>query len=117
MNSETSNTTATQWSLDQFKVYVLLYCANAEGLDVQEMHDLIKYKVGYSIFRQVCREFSQDSDFTCIHKIQEQGKALNLQKAELKMLLTEVREFLEESGHNNAYDQLIRKHVRRMISE
>lgn len=110
-------TITTPWTIDEFKVYVLLYCSNAEGLDVKEMHDLIKYKVGYSVFRNVCREFTRDSDFTCIQKIQEKGKELNLQKSDLKNLLSEVRDFLEESGHNQAYDQIIRKHVRRMLSD
>ncbi len=70
------------WTKEDLKVYVLIYCANADFNERKREDDFIKSHVNADNFDEIHREFERDNDFKSIQKIQAAMKELNYTDAE-----------------------------------
>ncbi|MCB0444564.1 MAG: hypothetical protein R2812_08025 [Gelidibacter sp.] len=61
----------TLWSKNELKVYVLLLCANADGLLAEDEIALIKSKTVEETFSKIYNEFSKDDEATSFDKIED----------------------------------------------
>lgn len=77
------------WTKEEFKTYLLIYCANADFSETKTEIDYIKHHNHNGHFGKMHVEFENDSDFERIEKIKnayEQHKYENIDS-----LLTDVK--------------------------
>ncbi len=81
-----------QWSKQELKVYILLLCAKADGIEVPEEIDLIKSKTSPEIFKKIYAEFAIDSEEENLEKIKDSIGRLYYSETELIELKNEIQE-------------------------
>ena len=70
----------TNWSKIELRTYFLIYCANADFDAAKEDFDYIASRTDQVIYQKMLKEFSKDSDYQSIQKIQKSLKAQKKQK-------------------------------------
>jgi uncharacterized protein YihD (DUF1040 family) len=88
----------TNWTKEEFRAYILIYCANADFVESEEEKEMIKSKVSAETFKLVHKEFDGDSDFQRIQKIQFTAKELGYSKEEISSLIEELKELFMSDG-------------------
>lgn len=81
-----------QWSKEELKVYILLLCAKADGMEVLEEIDLIKSKTSLQTFEPIYAEFAVDSEEDSIEKIEDTIARLKYSEVELSELKKDIHE-------------------------
>lgn len=86
----------TNWTKDDLRMYLLIYCANADFSESAEEDDFIKSKILHSDFSKMHAEFEADNDYQSIQKIQSAYEDLNYDSPD--SLMDEMREFFKSDG-------------------
>lgn len=97
------------WTKEDLKVYILVYCANADFTESKFEIDLIKSKIQSSDFNKIHTEFENDNDFLSIQKIQYSVKEHGYSHEEIDVLLSEIKElFLSDGKYDVLEENLFR---------
>lgn len=86
----------TKWTRDDLRIYLLIYCANADFVETPQELDFIKSKFGNEGFIKMHSEFEKDNDYQSIQKIQAAYQNLSYDSPD--ELIEEVREFFNSDG-------------------
>ena len=103
---------AINWTKDDLRMYLLIYCANADFVESPEELEFIKSKIGHSDFAKMHAEFEGDNDYQSIQKIQKAYEALGYTSPDA--LFDEVREFFKSDGEFDILERnlmLYLKHI------
>ena len=93
----------TNWTKEDLKIYILIFCANADLSESKFEIDFIKSKIQTSDFEKLDKEFLEDNDYQSIQKIQSSIDEHGLSQDEIYSLFSEMKElFLKD----NKYDIL-----------
>jgi len=99
----------TNWTEDELKAYVLIYCANADFTESKVEIDFIKSKILSSNFEKIHKEFEKDNDYQSIQKIQSTIERLGFSSAQKNDLLAEIKEvFLSDDKYDTLEKNLLR---------
>ena len=99
----------TNWTEDELKSYVLIYCANADFTESKVEIDFIKSKILSSNFEKIHKEFEKDNDYQSIQKIQSTIERLGFSSAQKNDLLAEIKEvFLSDDKYDTLEKNLLR---------
>ena len=93
----------TNWSRNELRAYLLLYCANANFVKTEEETKQIKSKIDKALYKNISREFEGDNDYQSIQKIESTIKRLGYNKVEVKGLVEEIKGLFLADGN---YDQM-----------
>jgi len=89
----------SNWTKEELKAYILIYCANADFSESKLEIDYIKSKIHTGIFENIHTEFEKDNDYQSIQKIQTAIKEHNLTDNET--LIGEIMElFLIDDNYD-----------------
>lgn len=88
----------SNWTKEDLKTYLLIYCANADFSESKIEIDFIKSKIQTTNFNKIHREFEQDNDHQSLQKIQTSIKELNYTEAEIDNLINEVKALFLSDG-------------------
>lgn len=91
------------WTLDDFKAYLLLCSAHADFGESSEEHQFIRSKVNTDTLASITEEFQNDSDFQRIEKLKEAAKQLALTSGQLDELVGEMTSLFKTDG---TFDQM-----------
>jgi hypothetical protein len=80
------------WTMDEFRIYLLLYAAHADFAETEEERDRILARCDSQAYKRIHREFDQDNDYQHIEKIIVHLKAFKLSKVHIKTLLSEMND-------------------------
>lgn len=80
----------TSWTKEELKIYILIYCSNADFLESKFEIDYIRSKIKTSNFEKIHKEFEKDNDYQSIQKIQSSIKEHNHENVE--SLIKEIKE-------------------------
>jgi len=87
------------WTKEELKTYILIYCANADFIESKLEIDYIKSKIHTGIFKNIHAEFEKDNDYQSIQKIQTAVKEHNFENDE--NLIKEIMElFLIDDNYD-----------------
>ena len=81
----------TNWTKNDLKTYILIYCANADFSESKIEIDFIKSKIKHANFDKIHKEFEQDNDFQSIQKMQAALKENNYTNAEKNQLIEDIK--------------------------
>jgi len=80
------------WNIDDFKTYILLYCANADCAETQEEKEMILKQVKKNDITTLHSEFDKDTDYERIQKIIAGAKQFDYDKNSVIQDITNVFE-------------------------
>ncbi|NMH88798.1 hypothetical protein [Flavivirga algicola] len=91
----------TNWTNEELKIYILIYCANANFSESKFEIDFIKSKIETSNFEKIHQEFKEDNDYQSIQKIQLSIKNQGYTNGDLGILFKEIKElFLSDKKYD-----------------
>ena len=99
----------TNWTEDELKAYLLIYCANADFTESKAEIDFIKSRILSSNFEKIHKEFNKDNDYQSIQKIQSTVERLEYSSTRKNQLLAEIKEiFLSDDNYDILEKNLMR---------
>ncbi len=107
----------TNWSREELKAYILLYCAHADFIETQEEVDYIESKVNEVDYKKIHEEFDRDSDYESIQKIEYTIEKYNYSKEEIHDLFMRIKELFYLDGEYSAAEQSIFIGLKHLLGE
>jgi len=89
------------WTKEELKIYILIYCSNADFIESKLEIDYIKSKLQNSNFEKIHAEFEEDNDYQSIQKI-----LLSIKEHDCKNDKTLMKEIMELFLSDGKYDIL-----------
>jgi hypothetical protein len=105
----------TNWTRQELKAYILIYCANADFNESKEETDLITEKIPQADFDHIHDEFDKDNDYQSIQKIQAALKKYDYTKDELEVLLGRIKELFLADGNYDVLEQNLYRGLHRIL--
>lgn len=103
------------WTKEELKIYLLLYCANADFSESRSEIDLIKLKNSHSDFDKIHAEFESDNDYQSIQKIQDAIAKHGYSKNEIEGLYEEIKELFLSDGKYDVLEQNLYMGLRHIL--
>lgn len=94
-----------KWSIEDFKMYMLIYCMNANFIESDDEIELIKSNFKEEDYKRIHKEFERDNDFKVIEKLQLAFDELGLKKEDIDTLFIEVKEVFLSDGKFDQAEQ------------
>jgi len=101
------------WTKEELKIYILIYCSNADFNESQLEIDYIKSKLQNSNFEKMHAEFEQDNDYQSIQKIMASIKAHRCEHD--KTLLKEIMELFLSDGKYDILEQNLYRGLKHIL--
>ncbi|MGJ8592466.1 MAG: hypothetical protein ACSHXF_07955 [Aquaticitalea sp.] len=80
------------WSKEELKIYILMFCAKVDQVETEEEIALIKSKTDPETFDRLYKEFCEDCDDDCFEKIEDAIGKYPFSPKEIHDIKTEVME-------------------------
>ena len=93
------------WTKEDLKIYILIYCANADFTESKFEIDMIKSKIQFSDFDKIHTEFEKDNDFLSIQKIQYSMREHNYSHEEIDTLKSEIKDLFFSDGKYDVLEE------------
>lgn len=97
----------TNWSHEELKTYILLYCAYANFVETKAERAFIIDKVGEEMYEKLFKEFDQDNDYQRIQKIQHTVERANYSKEEMERLFENIKNMFLADGELDILEENI----------
>ena len=84
---------SNKWTKEEFHIYILLLCANADSEETPEEIDLIKKKVSAETYEKIYNEFKLDSEEERFEKVDDNihlHDYTNIEMAQLRREMYEI---------------------------
>ena len=107
----TPNPSRDYWNKDDLRVYILLYCANADLVLKEEEQTYINEKIDSAKFDAIKEEFKKDNDYQSIKKIEESIGHLGYNQSQIETLIEELKELF---WADDKFDNIERAIMRRL---
>lgn len=108
--------TPSSWSENEFKAYLLLYCAHADFIEKEEEKELIKSKVSDQTYEKIYKEFDADGDFQRTQKITNHITSKNLSEKQIEELINEINAIFASDGDYSALEKSIFYGLKRILT-
>ena len=96
MNNNTPN-----WTKEELKIYILIYCANADFSESKFEIDFIKSRIKSENYEKIHAEFEDDNDYRSIQKIKSSLEIHGYTIDEKNRLFGEIKElFLSDKKYD-----------------
>jgi hypothetical protein len=89
-NNYASDGVSPNWTNEELKIYILIYCSNADFLESKIETDYIRSKIKNGNFDKIHQEFEKDNDYQSIQKIQ--SSIIEHNHDNVESLLQEIKE-------------------------
>ncbi|MBT0608527.1 hypothetical protein [Aequorivita echinoideorum] len=107
----------TNWSREELKAYILLYCAYANFTETKAEKDFIKQKVGDEKYKSVHREFDRDNDYQRIQKIQAGIERFDYSKDEIDRLFQNIKKLFLQDGEIDILEENIYRGLQHLLKQ
>ena len=99
----------TNWTKEDLKIYLLIYCANADFSESKHELNFIKEKIQNSNLDKIRDEFEKDNEYQSIQKIQTAIKEHGYSKIAINSLFEEIKElFISDDNFDTQEQNLFR---------
>lgn len=106
----------TDWTKQEFKAYLLSYCAKSNFFESQEEKEAILDIVSNDTYTKVHRELGKDNDYQSIQKILHNVEKFNYSKDELHHLIDDVQKLFLADGTVDLLETNMLHALKRLIS-
>ncbi|RDK85368.1 hypothetical protein [Marinirhabdus gelatinilytica] len=105
----------TTWTENEFKAYILLYCATIDNDKSWEEQELINTYVNDKDFVAIRREFEKDNDYQAIEKINHTLERLGYTKNDTERLIAEIKQLFLADGTFSATEKALFNGLKRIL--
>lgn len=107
----------TNWTKEEFQIYLFIYCMNADYNETIEELDILKLKsLDSELYLKTHSEFEQDNDYQSIQKIQYAIDDLGYTKEDIDNLFIEVKDLFLSDGKFDILEQNLMLGLKRVVS-
>ena len=106
----------TNWTKEDLKIYLLIYCANADFSESKHELKYIKEKIKNSQYDKIRDEFEKDNEYQSIQKIQTTIKELGYSKLAINSLLEEIKELFVSDHNFNTQEQNLFRGLNKILN-
>lgn len=97
--------TKPNWTKEDLKIYILIYCAKADFNESNIEVDFIKSKLKNSDYEKLHTEFEADNDYQSIQKIQAALDKHGYSEKEVNGLFMEIKKLFLSDGKYDVLEQ------------
>ena len=112
-----TNSSRDYWNKDDLRVYVLLYCANADLVFKEEEQVYINEKIDSAKYNKILKEFNDDNDYQSIKKIEESIAHLGYNEEQLNTLIAEMKELFWADGDFDNVERAILRQLEHILKK
>lgn len=105
----------TDWTHEELKGYMLLYCAHANFIVSKEEKEYIKSKVGEEKYKKIRDEFEEDNDYQQIQKINSTIERLQYSKEEIDEAFQSIKSLFLSDGEMDILEQNIYRGLKHLL--
>lgn len=105
----------TNWTREELKAYILLYCAYANFVETEEERNFIMKKVGEDKYRQIHKEFDKDNDYQRIQKIQHTVERFDYSPKEIDRLFYNIKKMFLTDGEIDILEKNIYRGLQHLL--
>ncbi len=95
----------TDWTSEELKVYLLIFCANSDFTESVAELDFIQAKHGRLCLDKMHTEYDLDNDYQSIQKITNTIERLNYTKEEIEYLMFDAKKLFLSDGKFDLLEQ------------
>lgn len=107
----------TNWTHQELKAYMLLYCAHADFVITEEEKDFIKSRIDESKYKRIRREFENDNDYQRIQKINTTIERFNYSKVEIDAAFQSIKELFLSDGKMDILEKNIYRGLKHLLMQ
>jgi len=98
----------TDWTKEEFKASLLLYCANANYFETEAEREKILLMVDENTYKRIHRELDHDNDYQSIQKILHNVEKFHYSKDDLDVLIEDINRVFDANGeHDLLEDEML----------
>ena len=105
----------TNWSREELKAYLLIYCAHADFMQSEAESTFIRSKCDVGVFDKMRAEFESDNDYKSIQKTRSAIQRFNYSKDEINALLSEIQELFLADGNYDTLERSLLMSLNRIL--
>ncbi|MAP80722.1 MAG: hypothetical protein CL526_06500 [Aequorivita sp.] len=105
----------TDWTHEELKAYMLLYCAFANFEISKEEKEYIKSRVGEKKYQKVRKEFEEDNDYQQIQKIYSTIERLNYSKEEIDEAFQSIKKLFLADGEMDILEKNLYRGLKHLL--
>jgi len=105
----------TDWTHQELKAYMLLYCANADLVVSKEEKEFIKSKVSKEEYRKIHRDIEKDNDYQQIQKINAAIERFDYSKEEIDEAFQSIKDLFLSDGELDTMEQAIYRGLKNLL--
>ncbi|MDC8000017.1 hypothetical protein POV26_03135 [Aequorivita todarodis] len=107
----------TDWTHDELKAYMLLYCAHADFNVSKEEKEYIKSRVGEEKYRKIHKEFENDNDYQQIQKINAAIERFEYSKEEIDEAFQSIKKLFLADGEMDILEQNLYRGLKHLLKK
>lgn len=106
----------TDWTKQEFKAYLLSYCAKSNFFESEDEKKEILHLVSNETYDKVHKELGRDNDYQSIQKILYNLKKFDYTKDQLDRLIEDVQHLFMSDGTVDLLETNMLSSLKRLIS-
>lgn len=106
----------TEWTFEEFRAYLLLFCAYTNYTETDEERMLIRKFTDAESFERIYEEFSRDNDYQSIQKILGTVDRLDLDRENIDELLKQAVQLFNADGVYDILERNMFRNLKRLFS-
>ncbi|MEZ4936087.1 MAG: hypothetical protein R2799_00685 [Crocinitomicaceae bacterium] len=105
----------TDWTSDELKAYLLLYCTHCHIEETDEDKELIISKVDREIYKKIHKEIDKDNDYQSLEKILNTIKRLGYTENDINGLINDIKELFLSDGNFDTLEQNMLRQLKHLL--
>lgn len=107
----------TDWTHEELKGYMLLYCAHADFNVSSEEKEYIKSRVGQEKYQKIRKEFDEDNDYQQIQKINAAIERFEYSKEEIDEAFQSIKKLFLADGEMDILEQNLYRGLKHLLKK
>lgn len=107
----------TNWTHEELKAYMLLYCAHADFSVSKEEKEYIKSRVGEEKYRKIHKEFENDNDYQQIQKINAAIERFDYSKEEIDEAFLSIKKLFLADGEIDILEENLYRGLKHLLKK
>ncbi|MCB0478154.1 MAG: hypothetical protein KDC84_08325 [Crocinitomicaceae bacterium] len=106
----------TDWTPDELKAYLLLYCTHCHIEETDEDKELIISKVDKDIYKRIHKEIDKDNDYQSLEKILNTIQRLGYTHDDIEVLIQDIKELFLQDGEFDTLEQNMLRQLKHLLN-
>ncbi len=107
---------STNWTRQELKAYILIFCANADFVETKTETEFIKNIIDEETYNRLHQEFDNSNDYQSVQKIVATVKKFGYSTDEIERLFTNIKKMYLLDGKLDILEQNLYNGLRHILS-